>query len=487
MPDNFDMNKFAHLIAAGIAQGQSFAQGQIRPGAFGTRMKEADLGNPLQNSIYGRNSIFDPCEPGDVWGLQVETNGLMNWLGWRPNRFASRRVSFIPWWGPAGTSQGNAETMAVGPCEDPPSWEYGKCGYELCHNSWYSVSGETVDPHTLALSDRCETTPRYRLNGVVIDDDLEWQLNGAFSVLNQAINYGIIHGSHINPHEMNGLESIIRAGYTDRDGQPCPAVDSILVDWGNDDLDGEVNGFGNFFDYLDEVVDEIEYRAQNMGGIREQDMIILTSRHMGKALLNKFACYSVCGVTDTNDSTDQAMRAELNRYRQSLNGGPLYDGTQAIGYISLKGGRRIPIIVHDTLTVGQGSGKYCSDIYLLTRRIGNADVMYGEYMDLRVAVSAVARRMPMINWATDPIGRFIQSVKYDNFCSQLLVGTSPEIYIAAPWAQARFYDVCAEKKRQPIVGDPYQPTFHYTKGAMYPAQAFNRDCDDTGESSDSDR
>jgi hypothetical protein len=481
---DINQTELASMIATGIARGMSMAQGQVRSDAFSSRWdayKEAALGTVAANTIYGRNSIFDPCQGTDIWGLQVETNGLMNWLGWRANNFAEKRVSFIQWWGPDGTDDGDASTLATSPCDDPTTWQYGDAGYTLCHKSWYSVGGEVLDPASLSLGNRCETTPRYRLNGVRITDDLEWQLNGMMNVLQQAINYGVIHGTHDNANEMNGLEAIIRTGYTDKDGQPTPAVDSILVEWNNDDLDGAVNGFGNFFDYLDEVIDEIEYRAQNMGGIREADMALLTSRFMGKELLNKFACYSVCGSLDY-DGSDPAFRAELNRYRRSLNGGPLYDGTQAIGYIQVKGGRRIPIIVHDTLTIGTSSTNYCSDIYLLTRRIGNGDVLYGEYMNLRIAENAYRQRGLFTKFVTDPVGRFLQSIKFDNFCSQLILGTSPEIYLAAPWAQARFQDVCAAKKRKPITGDPYQTTFHFTEGALYPAQAWDRDCNDTAAS-----
>lgn len=480
-----------------MAQAQIKARGQITPNAFGgrwrnanrnrwrfdpdiafkdgARFKDWDIADPLANSIYGRNSIFDACAPSDVWGLQVETNGLMNWVGWRPTTYASRQVNFIQWWGPAGTSAGNPVTLAKGPCEDPDTWQYGTCGYTLCHESFYMLGGETLDPQTLSLGNRCETTPRYRLNGVLIQDDMEWQANGIENVLAQAVNYGLVHGSHVNSYEMNGLESLIKGGYTDKDGQACPAVDSILVNWGNDDLDGAVNGFGNWFDYLDEIIDEIEYRAQHMGGIAEVDMAIWTQRFMAKAILNKFACYNVCGAL-TYDGSDPAFRRDILAYRQSLNGGPLFDGRNAVGFITVKGGRRIPIMVHDTFTIGQSGTNYCADIYLLTRRIGNGDVLYGQYMDFRIAARAYARQMRRMKIHSDAAGRFLMTHFEETFCTQLVMATSPEYYLSAPWAQVRFYNVCADKARRPITGDPYQTTYHFTQGALYPAIAYDPTC-----------
>jgi hypothetical protein len=464
------------LIAAQAAQmAAQMGQGQIRPGAFGTSLKETALAAVTTSQIYGRNSIFDPCSPGDVWGMQVTTEGLLPWIGFRPNRFWKRRVDFISWWGPEGTGAGSAGTLATGTCDDPDGWEYGDCGYDLCHTAWYAIAGDTLDPFSI-VQERCETSPRFRLNGVQIRDDLEWQLNGMLNVLNQAIEYGAVHGSHANANESDGLESIIKTGYLDKNNQPCHIVDSIIVDWNCDDLDGAVNGFGNFFDYLDEVINEIEYKAQNRGPISERDMVLLTSRFMATCLLDSFACYTTCGVTTASDITDQALRAQQRAERRALNGGPLFDGTRAVGFIHLKSGRRLPIIVSDYITITQSGDNYCADIYLLTRRIGNTDVLYGEYLDMRQAVNRALRAAPGLKWRSDVGGRLLQSHKTDNFCLSLIAGSSPEYYLAAPWAQARFIEVGCARERKPQVGDPFQPDFHTTQGALYPSQRYPVDC-----------
>jgi len=481
---NDQIQQIAMIVAQASAQAQIAAQGQIRPGAFGTQnpylMKEAALAAVPANSVYGRNSIFDPCSPGDVWGMQVQSQGLLPWLGWRPNRFWKRRVDFITWWGPEGTSTTGASTLATGACDDPSGWEYGDCGYDLCHESWYAIQGDTLDPHTL-VQDRCETSPRFRLNGVQITDDIEWQLNGMLNVLQQAIEYAAIYGSHVNANEMNGLASVVKTGYTDKNSQPCHIVDSIIVPWGCDDLDGTVNGFGNFFDYLDEVVNEIEYKAQNRGPIAETDMVLMTSRFMATCLLDAFACYTTCGITTaaTQDITDQALRAQQREERRRLNGGPLYDGTRAVGYIHLKSGRRLPIIVSDTVAISESGSNTCADVWLLTRRIGNTDVLYGEYLDMRLAQNRARAAAQNLKWRSDVGGRLLMSHKTDNFCLALIAGTSPEIYIEAPWAQARFVNVGCAVARRPKTGDPYQSSvFHITDGAFYPSQRYPATCDD---------
>jgi hypothetical protein len=452
-----DMEQLGETIGRSVGQAVFGLQHASRPTAFAPYFKETGISH-TEVSIYGRNSIFDCCSPGDVFGLQVSTNGLMQWLGWRPNRFYRRRVDFIPWYGPEGTHDGAPETGATDPCADPHSWEYGVCGYDLCHKSWYSIASEGLDPHTI-VQDRCETSPRFRLNGIQIMDDVEWQMNGIMNVIAQQVRRAQIHGSHDNANEMNGIESLIRAGYENDDGTTCPFIDSIMVDWAHDDLDGTGNGFGNFFDYLDEVVTDIEYRSQDLGGIAETDMILLTSRFMATCLLDAYACYTTCGVTDSNDVTDQALRAQQRAARMALNGGPLYDGSRAVGFLNLKSGRRVPIIVEDSLDITRPGSSYCTDIYLLTRQIGSQAVFYGEYLDLRTYETRVKKQMPTFGVRTDAAGRFAMKGKEDNFCLSLELGTSPEIYLSAPWAQARFSDVCCGRVRKPLSGDPFQPFY----------------------------
>jgi hypothetical protein len=439
-----------------------------RPGLV--RLKEDELGSPSTTNIYGRYSIFNECASGDVFGLQVQTHGLLNWIGWRPNKFYRRRVDFITWIGPEGTSDGAAQSGAGAPCDDPTvGFEYGQGGYELTHSSWYHWIGDPLDPHTV-VQDRCETSPRYRLNGQIISDDVEWQMNGIMTVMQQAMRRHVVHGSHLNAHEMNGLESLIKTGYLDDLNQPMPMVDSILVGW-NDNLDGLVNGYGNFFDYMDEVINEIEYRATAMGNILETDMILLTSRFMATCLLDAYACYTTCGVTDAGDVTDQALRAQQRANRLSLNGGPLYDGAAAVGFIQLKSGRRLPVMVDDSLDIGKALYGWDTDIYLLTRRIGSQDVLYGEYLDMRVYENRIKKFAKMFSATADAAGRFVTKAKEDNWCFTLMMGTSPEIYLSAPWAQARISGVSCAKKRTPVSGDPFQTGYLPGGGVLYKASA----------------
>lgn len=480
---NFDVAspEFAAILGSAIGQAMATVNKQYDRAQRPTPIsyKEANLDSVQTYSIYGRNSIFDACSTGDIFGLQVQTIGLMNWIGWRPNKYFRRHVDFIPWIGPEGFAGNGQITSGAGsPCSSPNGWEWASCGYDLCHTSWYHRGGDSLDPHTI-VQDRCETSPRYRLNGVQIADDVEWQMNGLMNVLKMDLTHDLVHGSHSNSFQMNGLESIIKTGWTNADDTPCSLVDSQLVEWNYDTLDGTTNDLGNFFDYLDELVTEIEYRSQNLGQIAENDMVLLTARYMATCLLDSYACYTTCGVTNIGDVTDQALRSQQRAQRMALNAGPLYDGSSAVGYIPLKSGRRLPIIVDDTIEFGKQEAGYCTDIYLLTRRIGSMDVLYGEYLDMRVFENRVKAQFPGTFQArADAAGRFVTKGKEENWCMSLMMGTSPELYLSAPWAQARISNVCCDRKRTPLSGDVFANNGAYFPGGrpLHKATRINTGC-----------
>jgi hypothetical protein len=423
-------------------------------------------------TIYGRNSIFDPCFAGDIFGLQVQTHGLLNWLGWRPNPYWKRTVQFITWWRGEGAEDGI--TGAGSPCENPLSWEWGECSYELCHNSWYHRQGQPLGPHNTQI--RCETDQKYRLNGTLITDEFEWQMNGIMWALQQDIDWDVVHGSHLNDFEMNGLETAIRTGYEDNNGNHCPMVDSWLINWGNDDLDGAVNNWGNFFDFMHELVGQIEWRSRAIGDIAETDMVLYTSPFMADCILDAFACYQVCGGTNVSEAS---FRPQVLAYRQSLNAGPMYDGSRAVGFIKLKNGRRLPIMVDDSFSITKPNANYCTDVYLLTRQIGGTPVLYGEYLDLGQYSNQIAKFGRDTEIRVEAGGRFAFRGKMDNWCGLAMVGVSPELYLSAPWAQARIMNVCCARKFKPVVGTPFQPDYiPGGKMVMYPSSSWGMDCTD---------
>jgi hypothetical protein len=149
----------------------------------------------------------------------------------------------------------------------------------------------------------------------------------------------------------------------------------------------------------------------------------------------------------------------------------------------------LPIIVEDAIAF-ERQNNWCTDIYLLTRRIGSIDVLYGEYLDMREYENRVKAQFPAGTFSAraDAAGRFVTKGKEDNWCVQLQMGTSPEIYIAAPYAQVRIYDICCSRNRQPLAGDPHMQNGIYLPGGRPLHQATRQgpctDCIDPGTAYD---
>ena len=165
------------------------------------------------------------------------------------------------------------------------------------------------------------------------------------------------------------------------------------------------------------------------------------------------------------------MRSEQRKARLALNAGPLYDGASAVGYIVLKSGRRLPIMVEDSMDITKSLYGYSTDVYILTRRVGSLDVLYGEYLDMREYENRVKKYSPTFTARADAAGRFVTKAKEDNWCMSLMLGMSPEIYLSAPWAQVRIQNVACAKIRRPVSGDPFQPDYLPGGGVLYPATA----------------
>jgi hypothetical protein len=104
-------------------------------------------------------------------------------------------------------------------------------------------------------------------------------------------------------------------------------------------------------------------------------------------------------------------------------------------------------------------------------------VLYGEYLDMRIYENRVRAQMPMFTARADAAGRFVTKGKEDNFCIQLIMGTSPEIYLSAPWAQVRFEKVCCSRKRKPVVMDPFDT--HYLPCSTLHQATVNDFAEDT--------
>jgi len=269
----------------------------------------------------------------------------------------------------------------------------------------------------------------------------------------------LIYGNRASANEMDGLQRLVKTGYTDcRTGGACPNVDSIVVDWQHDGFNGTCNGHGNIIGKLTDIFRRFKLRAKPRR-LNPNDMVIMLPTFMRDALVNYWAQFGSFLVTGTIqiDATEIFRRRE-----QFITGGQFGDGWVPID------GQPISFLVNDYLPMDQciedcAAGGYSSDIYFLTRRLGNMDIAYGVYQDFSDTVGpALASRFGADRFQTTDGGMFLlYQMLRNEVCFNTCISMRPGLHIAAPFLQARVYDVCATAQFEPISKVPDSYYFMY--------------------------
>jgi hypothetical protein len=394
-------------------------------------------GAGLGQTWYG-NGLFSFCGDTDIVSLIIRDEALLNWLQWIPNNDIHRIVKAVTWAGPDGVEfggQGCTSGAMTDICARPESVQWGKCEYRL-GKGLYGRCGQPIGAMNQGLR-YCNAEPIYRVNGTLIDNDAEWQIALAANVLKDDLSRDLIIGDSANDGEMDGLEKIIKTGYTDyRTGKSCNQLDSIVKDWANGDVDCSL------LDCLAEIIERIIRRSKSVGVIDTvNDMALMVPTFLRNGLAKTAACcVSPCG----SGAHDQAYmwvdgRQVRSDYNDYLQGGAFGDGWIPIN------GRRISFLINDWMPVascpGGGANSYVTDMYVLVRRIGNRTVLRGEFQDLNPSAALMREYFGDSYRITDG-GKFLLWSVKDNLCFKTCLITRPGLYLSAPWAQARITDVC---------------------------------------------
>lgn len=381
--------------------------------------------------IYGQG-LFSLCGDNDVISLLVRDEGFLRWLNWSPNNAIVRPVKMLTWVGPEGTSEADIQPgWLADDCPVPNSVEWGKCEINFSKGQ-YGRCGQDIAALDIGLK-YCDQEPTYRINGTLVDNDAEWQASLASMVLRDDVSEGLIIGDHSTPGQFDGLENLIVDGYTDfRNGDVCPQVDSIVVDWNN-------AGPADLPPLIAEIVQRIRYRARGSGGVNPADMVIMLPGFLRDCLVDVYACEQPCGTgTAGNPITNIVVDARNARDRY------LVGGQYGDGFISVNG-TPISFLVNDWIPFascpGGGANSYASDIYILTRQVGPRQVIFGEFQDLGAGAAELNRQFGGGYRITDG-GRFLVYSRQDETCFNTCLITRPGLVISAPWAQARIANVC---------------------------------------------
>lgn len=429
---------------------------------YGIGSKEASLTLSTMAGMAGCCGLFEMCGDNDLLSLTIDAEPFLDWLSWRPNNECNQFVKLLTYVGPQGTYNDSEGTGAAAACDDAAGVEFGTCEILLPDKGRIKRAGPVRD---LTENNRrlCDEQPLYSKDGQVISDELMWSVTMAGMALKQDLKRMVVTGNAATANQFSGLQTLVNTGYRNaRDGSYCTSMDSYVLNWGGNAMTYAYNGTHNLIDYLIDIVRRIRQRAMysNLGGIAVGDMALVMPSFLRDCLLDAFTCWSVCPGAQYNEANLNTFEART--FRNTLNG-----GTYGMGQIFIDG-VQIPVITYDWLPLTSAAPYFTGDIYVLTRRIGNVPVFYGQYIDMRQPASRFAEESGTGHYRALDGGRFLAYWKTDNECVQNTVVMRPNLYLSAPWAQARIYGVACQRPLQPLSPDPTQTYYAETNlGVAY--------------------
>lgn len=412
-------------------------------------LKEANLGSPSSPTLYGTTGLFSMCGDNDLISLTVEDEPFLEWLGWKPNNEVRQFVKLITYVGPEGTAAGNPSSGVAGACEDANTVEFGICEILLPDKGRLKRAGPVID---LTENNRrlCDEYPIFTKDGQQIRDEIMWGLTLAGIAIKQDLKRLLVTGNSNNANEFAGLQQLVNTGYVNAiNGQRCSSMDSVVIDWGGNDIGATgPDGTHGLIDYLIYAVRHIRRRAiwASLGGIAVGDMVIVLPTFLRDKLLDIFTCWSVCPGSQYNEANLNTFEART--FRQTLNGGAF-----GMGQIFVDG-TPVPIITYDWMDFSGSGNTFTADIYVLTRRIGNVPVLWGQYIDMTDPAARFQEEAGYGHFKAVDGGRFLAYWKTDNECVQTTLLLRPNIYLSAPWAQARIQNVSATLPLPTMSPDP---------------------------------
>lgn len=428
------------------------------------RVKETSL-TTFSNTMYGCTGLFGLCGPDEIIGMSMKDDPFVDWLGFFPDTVCERFIKGWTYTDQEGTGDRSVVGTVYGDaCDDPPTAEKGVCEFFIGDFGTLRACGETVKVADIGLR-KCDKQPTYTIpvegvGPIRIDNDLDLEtLTGAQTVKHE-LSRLLVTGDKSVTGQFDGLTNLVKTGYTSIEGNRCTEMDSVVVDWGNDNLDGLVNGHGSIITKVRDVWRRIRWRIQQtgMGSPTEGDVILLMPTWLSWEFLDEWAFWSFKEQASNGNQVVYRDAYELRDFRDRYNGG-VYGG----GYITVDG-FNIHILPHDWAPISQDAPNFCADIYLLVRRIGNRRVMQGQYIPMDLGADAVAQYAGYNYFQTEAMqgGRALRWFKYDNACVKPCLLIRPRVYLETPWAQGVIQNVCVNPQFNPMSPDPQSNYFFGT-------------------------
>ena len=416
--------------------------------------KQRAMSVSSQATIFGCDPLFDVTTEAALMSLSFEgTAPFLDWIGWEKTNVCVVEKGFLNWVR-AEASQGSATAgWLADPCADPNSVEFDTTTFIL--NDFARLRRKSpVRDITKAGLRAYEMQPRYRLDGSPINNQREYDYRLAVEVLLQDLKNLVVEGNASTSGQFDGLENLVKTGYTDKNSVANPMMDSIIIDMNNNGMTGGSgvtwNGasVGTGYGYIDLVqaaYRRIRHRIRMAPALASQklsvgDIILVLPDDFVTCVLDAYTCWSVCDGDMMRLDT-----LEARRFRDSLNGGMFGAGSIKID------GFEIPLMPYDWGLINSGQ---TFDSYLLTGSVGNMKVLQGQYNDM-----SLAAKLRNDKFAVTDGGRLLNWPEDEHTCEIQVAEMQPRMLCWAPWAQCRIQDTVCDVPGGVISADPWKHLF----------------------------
>lgn len=425
--------------------------------------------------LFGQKN--DPAsltgQPGQLHGLLQDGSGNAGVFyspGYRPAMYStlSRPRSFASAIGVSKSEYINEKyeiltgataasgTNATGWCGNPPSLApYLKtCRQVVEFGQFFAKTELQQIPEVGKLVDRADV-PRDILNASPemhpLIPDIMWRLEDTRSQLQGSLyRFGIglerslervlVQGSAALAYtatqlgftkEFNGVEQLVKTGYTDVGGATCPAADSTVINWGNANI-GDSIGSGDTRT-IHEVITDAYYAKQDdlpeQIGMAGFNGFFLMRKELFRELVYQIACtYATyrCGSTARRESGD-AMA--LNQLRLDMQRGQylLIDGVE------------VPVIFSDGIPRNRvAANTYESDLFFLPASFGGDPLLRLEYFDMgNPYATELANFAGGNDYAVLNNGMYALTERHNGFCREILVAAQMRLILETPFLAFR--------------------------------------------------
>lgn len=268
-----------------------------------------------------------------------------------------------------------------------------------------------------------------------------------------------------------GLDLLINTGYQDAvTGQACPAADSLVEDFNNDNITTSDTAAVNIVNWVTYILRNLKYIGARTGLSPVQHVLSMRWGLFYELTAVWPCAYQTyrCDVAGNNNRANSS-RQELNAMTDDMRG----DQDNRTGQYLLVDGQRIPVIIDDCPTETETTpGVFSSDIYFVPITVrgggntplseGGGLVTYMEYanFDRPDGPMAGARVLaPEGVYATSQGGRYLFHKYFpQNLCVQIAGWSQPRLMLETPYLAARLQNVGYTPllhEREPFTEDSY--------------------------------